>query len=175
MGEWTLSNFVQFLRRGFYCGVSRWFGWTGFENMKDRLQLLDAIHLAFNHPEYAPKDGVTHCNSYVNEVCETYGFKELSGKLANDICDFLSTHPQWSEISMDKCQSLANEGTLIVAGAKAEGHGHVVVVCPGKEKSSGRWGNVPSVASVGKENTIGKGLSWSFSEMPKFWAWRPTL
>ncbi len=143
--------------------------------MKDRLLLLDAIHLSFNHPEYAPKDGQTHCNQYVNEVCETFGIKDLSGFLANDMVDFLSKHPQWSEVSMDKCQELANEGTLIIGGLKAEGHGHVVVVCPGKSKTSGRWGSVPSCASVGKVNEIGKGVNWAFSGIPTFWAYRPTL
>lgn len=137
--------------------------------------MLDAIHLALNHPEYAPKEGVTHCNQYVDEVCQTYGFKELTGKLANGICDSLAYHPQWSEVSMDKCQDLANEGTLIVAGIKAEPHGHVNVICPGRAKTSGRWGSVPSCANVGKDIFIGKGINWAFSDMPKFWAWRSSL
>jgi len=143
--------------------------------MKDRLGLLDAIHLAFNHPEYAPAVGVTHCNQYVNEVCTTYGFKDLDGKVANEICDLLATHPQWVEISLERCQELANEGTLIIAGIKEEGHGHVNIICPGKPKTSGRWGVVPSCANVGKENFIGKGLNWAFNDLPKCWAWKQTF
>ena len=143
--------------------------------MKDSLSLLDAIHLAFNHPEYQPKDGVTHCNQYVNEVCESYGFKEFNGKLANDICDILEFHPDWSVIDMDRCQDLANGGGLIIAGIKEAKHGHVCVICPGHIKTSGRWGQVPSCASVGIENTIGKGINWIFGTLPKFWVYRKTF
>jgi len=145
--------------------------------MKDVFALLDGIHLAFNRPEYNPEHGTTHCNQFVDEVCRTLGFKELNGKLANDIVDFLSTHPQWQEIKCEESQSIANAGGLIVAGLKDEklDHGHVCIICPGKEKPSGRWGLVPSCASVGIENTIGKGINWSFMRIPQFWVYRPTL
>lgn len=153
------------------------FAWWGNTNktMKDALTLLDAIHAAYSHPEYAPAEGVTHCNQFVNEVCSTVGFKDLNGKMANEIIDCVSTHSQWSEIEMERCQELANGGSLIVAGIKESVHGHVNIICPGKEKSSGRWGAVPSVANVGKENFIGRGVNWSFSVKPKFWVWRLTL
>lgn len=144
--------------------------------MKDALALLDAIHAAYNHPEYAPRDGVTHCNQFVSEICSTLGFKDLDGKLANEICDAISKHPQWSEEpSAERCQDLANGGTLIIAGIKANPHGHITVICPGKIKTSGRWGDVPSCANVGKDLFIGKGINWAFSEWPKFWIWRKTL
>jgi len=153
--------------------------------MKDRNQLLDAIHLAFNHPEYAPRINrddkgnvigvTTYCNQYVDEVCEVVGFEGLTGKMANEICEYLSKHPQWSPVKMEDCQDLANGGTLIVAGIRGDPHGHVCIICPGKPKVSGRWGLVPSCASVGKENTIGRGINWAFSERPEFWVWRQTL
>lgn len=143
--------------------------------MRDRLQLLDSIHLAFSRPEYQPSNGITHCNQFVTEVSEGCGFKGLSGLLANQIIDLISEHEQWSDCPIEKAQDLANEGTLILACLKADPHGHVNVICPGKMKTSGRWGNVPSVANVGKENFIGKGLSWAFSDMPKLYAWRPSL
>jgi hypothetical protein len=172
----VLSALLRFIRSkelkiGFSISASQ----TGWTNMKDWLKLLDSIHLAYNHPEYTPKDGVTHCNQFVNEVCESLGYKSLDGKLANDICDILANDPTWSEITMDKCQDLANGGSLIIAGIKESGHGHVNVICPGKKKTSGRWGEVPTCANVGKENFIGKGINWAFSDMPKFWVWRQTL
>lgn len=137
--------------------------------------LLDAIHLPLCRPEYQPGGGLTHCNAFVDEVCQTLGWKGFHGLLANQIVDLMGSSDQWSEIGMNQCQILANAGSLVIAGLKADPHGHVNVICPGKEKISGRWGNVPSVANVGKEVFIGKGLSWAFSDMPKFWAWRPTL
>lgn len=143
--------------------------------MKDSLSLLDAIHAPLCRLEYQPKEGVTHCSGYVAEVAGIMGFKDLDMLLANEIVTRISQNPQWSEIPMEKAQDLANGGSLIVAGVIEEPHGHVVIVCPGKIKNSGRWGNVPTVANVGKEVWIGKGVNWAFSSMPKFWVWRKTL
>lgn len=160
--------------------AARGFTWkterTGFISMKDLLLLLDAVHLPLNRPEYAPQpDGTTHCNGYVNEVCQTMGWKQFEGILANQICDMLASSDQWTETPMEKCQFLANQGTLVIAAFKDDPHGHVNVICPGKEKTSGRWGLTPSCANVGKDVFIGKGISWAFSSMPKFYAWRPSL
>lgn len=149
--------------------------WTGYTNMKDSLKLLDAIHLAYSRPEYAPSPGVTHCNQFVNEVCQYLGFRDLDGKLANEIVDMLELHPQWSRIELERCQDLANGGSLVIAGLKEQGHGHVNIICPGKLKMSGHWADVPSCANVGKENFIGKGINWAFSQMPLFYVWRQTL
>lgn len=153
--------------------------------MKDQLLLLDAIHLPLMRPEYQPliqknDDGtisgiVTHCNGYVNEVCQLMGWKGFDGMMANQIVDYMAGSDQWTETAMEKCQFLANQGTLVIAGMKEDIHGHVCVVVPGKDKTSGRYGIVPSVANVGKEIFIGKGVNWAFSSMPKFWAWRSTL
>lgn len=143
--------------------------------MRDLFTLLDAIHLPLNRPEYRPENGVTHCNGYVNEVCSYIGFKAFEGLLANEMINLMETSDQWTETAMEKCQFLANQGTLVIAAFKEDPHGHVAVVCPGKEKISGRWGVVPSIANVGKEVFIGKGLSWAFSSMPKFYALRSSL
>lgn len=153
------------------------FKWTGYRKpMKDSLTLLDAIHAAYSHPEYIPGGGLTHCNQFVDEVCQLIGFKGFSGLLANEICIELAKNVQWSEeTNLQHCQDLANGGTLIVACYQEDPHGHVNVVCPGRIKTSGRWGNVPSVANVGRQCFIGKGLNWSFSSMPKLYIYRPTL
>jgi hypothetical protein len=149
--------------------------WTGDNEMKDNLSLLDLIHIAFSRPEYQPGGGLTHCNSFVSEVVTGYGFKGLDGLLANDIIDLISVHPDWSIITLEKAQDACNTGTLIIAGLKANPHGHVCLICPGKPKISGRWGNVPSVANVGEKNFIGSGINWSFSDLPTLWAWRSSL
>lgn len=143
--------------------------------MKDLYGLLDAIHDAYSRPEYTPQpDGTTFCNKFTSEVVNNLGFKGTEGLLANQIVDLLSKHDQWSEIPMEKAQDLANQGSLIVAGTHGEPHGHVCVVCPGKQRSSARWTTTPVVASVGKQNMI-RGASWAFSDLPKFWVFRPSL
>lgn len=143
--------------------------------MRDQLTLLDAIHLPLCRPEYQPGGGLTHCNAYVSEVCMTMGYRSFEGLLANDILDLVTKDPAWTKVEMETCQSLGNQGTVVLAGVKAEPHGHVVIICPGKEKTSGRWGLVPSCANVGKEVFIGKGINWAFSSKPLFYAWRPSL
>lgn len=164
------------LDRGFAVTLGSWrFGWIGYRSMKDQLSLLDAIHLPLNRPEYQPGGGLTHCNAYVNEVCQAIGWKSFDGLLANQIIDLMVSSDQWTETPLEKCQFLANQGTLVIAALKADPHGHINIICPGKEKTSGRWGLVPSCANVGKEVFIGKGINWAFSDMPKFYAWRPSL
>lgn len=143
--------------------------------MRNLFTLLDAIHIPFSRKEYQPRDGVTYCNLFVSDVCDIYGFRGFRGKLANQICEDLEKSQDWIELDMNKAQGLANEGTLIIAALKGKIHGHVNVVCPGRVKESGRWGEVPTVANVGKENFIGKGINWAFSEAPKLYAWKPTL
>lgn len=143
--------------------------------MKDVFLLLDAIHTAFSRPEYLPgPNGLTHCNAFVSDVVTQCGFKEMDGLPANEIVKLLPMHPQWSEMPMEKAQEAGNAGTLIVAGILGDPHGHVCVVCPGRPKTSGRWGTVPTVASVGERNMIA-GLNWAFRNLPKLWAYRPSL
>lgn len=160
------------------------FGYLTGGKMKDLFGLLDSIHEAFSRPEYQPEvkkddkgnviDTVTHCNQFTSEVVTGRGFKGLEGLLANQIIDLISKHEQWSEVAFEKAQDLANGGSLIILGTHGEPHGHVAVACPGKPKTSGRWGQVPTVASVGKQNMI-RGANWVFSDAPKCWAYRPSL
>lgn len=143
--------------------------------MRNLLTLLDAIHIPFARPEYQPRDGVTYCNMFVSDVCDIYGFRGFRKMLANQICDALQTSNDWTEINIEKAQELANGGTLIIAAIRGAEHGHVNIICPGRPKYSGRWGEVPTVANVGKDNFIGKGINWAFSDMPKLYAWKPSL
>lgn len=142
--------------------------------MKDLYSLLDAIHEAFSRPEYAPHDGVTHCNQFCHEVVSAIGFKGFEGLMANQMIDILGGSDQWSEVAIEKVQDMANAGSLIVLGTHGEPHGHVAIACPGKSKISGRWGQGPMVASVGKQNMI-RAWNWVFSDSPKAWIYRPTI
>lgn len=172
-GEDVAIAILELLMR---MGITLRTSFTGYhKNMKDKLLLIDSIHLPLCRPEYVPTEGVTHCNQYVAEVCSLYGFRGLGGLFANEIIEVLDKHDQWNRVPMERAQDMANDGTLIVAGYQGNPHGHVNIICPGSEKTSGRWGKVPSVANVGKEIFIGKGINWAFSTFPNLWAWRPTI
>jgi len=161
---------------GHTISISERFSWTGYKKMpKDIFTLLDSLHTPLCRPEYQPGGGLTHCNAYVNDVCVNSGWKGFDGMLANDMIDLMAKSDQWTEVQMEKCQFLANQGSLVVAGLKDLPHGHVNIICPGKEKTSSRWGMVPSCANVGKDVFIGRGINWAFSDLPKFYAWRQLL
>lgn len=168
--NWQLGVMIRLTKR---------FSWTGYTKpMASWLNLLDAVHTSFSSllgPEYHTSPETTYCNVFVSEVCQLLGFREFNGKLANQIVDLVQTHPQWTEVEMENAQERANEGSLVIAGLKAEPHGHVVVLVPGKMKVSGRWGMVPACANVGRTYSIGRGINWSFRDKPKFWLWRHTL
>lgn len=181
MNRWAdcINALVAFMKSPSF-SISRPVEWTGYtkENTmaKDVFVLLDALHAPICRPEYRPTpDGTTHCNQFVAEVCDTIGAKGFDGMLANQVIDYIAESESWSEVPIEKCQGLANTGTLIIAALKTDPHGHVNIICPGREKTSGRWGNVPSCANVGKDIFIGKGINWAFSDMPKFYAWRSSL
>lgn len=159
--------------------------------MKDLISLIDSICDTYDRPDLAPKtDGTTFCNVAVSAVATAMGCGQLAGKTADQMIAFLTTSPDWSEIPFEKAQDMANQGSLLIAGldskALKQGHGHVVVIRPGKPTYSGKWGPTPRCLNVGAENFLARakrgpltnqpcGINQAFVDKPKFWAWRPTL
>lgn len=186
------------------------FSWTGYTKrevttIRDRNVLIDAILTAYDNPAYQPlyKDGKlveTYCNIACNEIAEKYGCNDLKGKTADEICAFMESHPEeWQEIlcaglsdgqkevALLSVQMWANTGSLVFAiqsSYKLGGsHGHICVCRPGVMKVSGKWGKVPAVCNIGRENfiAVGKsgimkgepvGLNEAFIELPRFFVWR---
>lgn len=163
--------------------ISRSISWTGYRSMKDRNLLIDALCETYDRsvirPEgtgmFYPEDGKTYCNMALNDVAIKIGCNELTGLMANDICDLVSASQKWKKVEMVDCQRMANEGTFVIAVQRGTPHGHVCIVRPGLEKFSGRYGKVPSVMNVGKDVSIGKGVNWAFRDIPEFYAWGPSL
>lgn len=143
--------------------------------MKNLPLLMDAVCESFNNTSYKPTDENTFCNLAACAVALKMGCNELSGLMANDMIKFMSASKNWSEIPMDKAQILANQGSLVFATHEGSPHGHICTVMPGNEKFSGRWGKVPTVMNIGKDVFIGKGVNWAFADVPRFYAWRPSL
>jgi hypothetical protein len=86
------------------------------------------------------------------------------------MCDLMADPKNgWLKVSGDVAQNHANEGALVVAAQKKEGHGHVCVVIPGLLKESGSWGKMaPIVMNVGKDVFIGLKASFSFQTEPDY-------
>lgn len=161
---------------------SQKFSMTGYKTMKNRDLLIDSIHTVYDNPTYRPQldreSGVmtTYCNQAVSDIATRMGCKDFVGLTANDICDFMSASTNWSETPLEKSQQLANQGSLVVAGLKDSPHGHVCLICPGIEKSSGHWNaQAPAAMNIGKTVFISKGLNYAFIDVPKIYVWRMSL
>lgn len=174
------------------------------------IRLMDAICVSWDNPSYYPEyeNGVlkvTHCNAFVNDVAQAVGCDDFYDPLthealmADDIIQRMSGSDRWQElrvaglppdaqrIALSSVQMWANQGYLTIAGmssaALGSAHAHVCIVRPGKMKTSGKWGEVPVVANVGKENFIGRGKSGpmkgepvgvneAFIQMPRFFSFK---
>lgn len=179
-------------------------------DVNNLIRLIDAICVSWDNPAYYPEfeNGVlrtTHCNSFVNDVAKAVGCDDLHDPItkepfmADDMIHAMSGSDRWQEIrcagldpgqmviSLRAIQMWANQGFLTIVGATGvnlgQAHGHVAVIRPGRMKSSGKWGEIPVVANVGREMFIGRGKSGpmkgepvgineAFISMPRFFSWK---
>lgn len=159
--------------------------------MRDLITLIDTISDVYDNQAYAPTpEGITFCNLATTAVVVAMGSKDFYGMTADEMIAFMSSSQDWSEVPFEKAQDMANQGTLLIAGLDSktlkQEHGHVAVIRPGKACYSGKWGLTPRVMNIGAENFLARakhgpltnqpaGLNESFVELPKIWAWRPSL
>lgn len=163
---------------------------TGWSEMKDLITLFDSICEAYDRPDFIPKNGITYCNQAVDMVAGAMGCHDFEMKNANEIVEFMVSDSNWQEIKMNQAQDMANEGSLCVAGIDSatlkQEHGHVVVIRPGKQVYSGKWGLTPRCLNIGEENFLARakkgpltamscGLNEAFQPLPQIWVWRPSL
>lgn len=105
-------------------------------------------------------------------------FKNLYGTLppgmnclANEMVSYWAKNPSlWKEITLSEAQGYANNGYFVVAGYQNPGgHGHVVVIVPGKETYSTNWGGkVPCTMDTGyKKRNASQSFSYSFGANKK--------
>ena len=140
-----------------------------------------------NIPELKPEiiknvDGTTtikttHCNENVYRVCQSLGLQVFWNKnasrpmMANEMFDFMAVNPLAYSRFYDHLTAftLVNQGHLIIAACKEEGHGHVAPLypSPGME-TSGKWGTqTPWCSNVGK--TVGPmGVNYAFADPPAY-------
>jgi len=146
-------------------------------NIDDSLfRLIDACCEAYDNPAFKPHDGITFCNQAVWFISERMGYSKFKPRLANEMVDLMKSSDEWSLVAIEEAQSYANQGRLVIAGMRADHHGHVVVIRPGLAGISGRWKiTVPKVVNVGSENFIGKSVNWAFQEKPEVYLWRQDL
>ena len=107
------------------------------------------------------------CSGFVHAVADDLGIA-LSGN-ANAMVDTMGARANgWIGLGHDAALAIgyANRGFFVVAGLKAAGHGHVVVIVPaptGSRYPVGYWGRL---GGVGREKT-GINWSWNRRDLPK--------
>lgn len=159
--------------------------------MKNLPALIEAILDTYDDVSLFPKpNGITFCNIAVYGIAHDMGCNQLDGKNADDIVAFISSDHDWQQVPMEQAQGLANAGSLLIAGLSSselgQTHGHVVVIRPGIESYSGKWGKVPQVLNIGSTNFIARGktgpltnsivgINESFIPKPRIFAWKPSL
>lgn len=138
--------------------------------MRNIALLVDAICEAYDTKAFRPSDGATHCNEVIQYVCRKFNYTKFYGKVANEIIDIMKAPDSpWSNITPNEAWQAANEGSLVIAGLKAEPHGHVCIVRPGTLEFSGNWKeNAPKVMNMGKNCFIDKGANYAFHDKPEY-------
>lgn len=147
--------------------------------------LLELCNEAVLKPEFQPSDGVTHCNQAADFIAFGMGCRDLRDVegnvlMADPIIWKLRGNPNWREVTLGGTWNLANQGALIfgvlTSSQLGEEHGHIATVIPGRPIYSGHWENLsPLCANVGKENFIGRPMSYAFRTMPEFYGWIPSM
>lgn len=136
----------------------------------DLLRLIDAISEAYD-THSVPTPTETYCNLGVQYVLARFGYEKAKGMVANQMVDLFQRSADWGVVGMEAAQALANEGRVVVSGAKGDPHGHVVVVRPGIMEFSGKWKCLaPKVSNIGgRPAALGKSAAWAFEAVPQFW------
>src|SRR4051794_9555355 len=113
------------------------------------------------------------CSGFVKAVATELGV-ELTG-MANDIVDQIQG-PSWMSLANGVDAARQSGLSLVVAGLKAEGHGHVVIVVPGPlahdRYPSADWGDI---FSVGEKNAT---INWAWNQEDRdkvIYAWHALL
>ena len=107
------------------------------------------------------------CSGFVHAVTNELG-APLTGT-ANQMVDDLTTAGNgWTALGNDpqNAQDYANKGFLVIAGLKARGHGHVVIIVPVSQAQRypvGYWGQY---GGTGRKNTT-INCSWNHDDLSK--------
>lgn len=77
------------------------------------------------------------CSHAVMSVIHTMVDAEMPHRDANSLIDYLIAN--WTEVTCENGFYLANLGRVVVGGKKEAGHGHVILVYPGKKILNGGY------------------------------------
>lgn len=148
--------------------------------MKDKIYRV--AEKIFLNPDMIPHDvtgdGIpeTFCNYALHVFMSKFGYSKFKGLLANQIIDYMNNHRDEWDYTRNHVEAHAavNGGNIVIAGQKAENHGHVCIILPSEDMIySGSWQTlVPLCMNIGKKNFFNKGISKAFGTPPTYYIYR---
>lgn len=158
--------------------------------IKDVQKLNEAQDAVFANPKYQPKGDTTFCNLATQEVLRRLGYTRFDDLnvggdnpfTADEMYAYIKSSDDWLIKPMADVQSLANEGTVLVAILPAykldQVHGHLNTLTTGREDFSGRWNyKTPLCMNLGGIGNCfrARGVNWAFQIPPEIYALVSTL
>lgn len=121
---------------------------------------------------FTPDGEASYANLGFSYVAKKMGHRGFDGMQASQIVVRVRSDPDWSNVTPEAAQKLANDGKLVLAGFQDEVLGHVAAVMPGNALRASKWNGelAPIVANVGVRNGI-MGANHAFSSRPQYWVW----
>lgn len=82
-----------------------------------------------------------NCSGAVHDVIKAMVDPHMPYMLANPLILYLSNSAHgWKQVTMQEASKLADQGKVVVGGlAEQHGHGHVIIVMPGRWKPAGGY------------------------------------
>lgn len=144
----------------------------GNSDLERRQNMFEIHYIAgkiFDSREFRKKGGKTFCNMAVAKFLSRVGYTALNGKLANQCIEWMEKSGDFISVGSNVAGELVNNGGVVVAGARGDVHGHVVICLPGQTKNYPPWGQeVPLCMNIGSDYQFGVPIFSAFKEMPQF-------
>jgi hypothetical protein len=143
---------------------------------KSRLfQIVDIMWQKWK--DYDDKEGTesTFCNMFVNDVMKYFGYAKFEGEMANDMFDIMNHQTPWKEVNALNAIEAVKNDFIVIAAQKADGHGHVCIITPGKGMSGTYNKVVPNCSNIGRTNFKDKLVSFAFRKEPTYFLYAADL
>lgn len=132
-------------------------------NARPKTRIVTVAEKAFT-----PRNQINY-SGYVKDVAHLLG-EWMPDVDADDLIKYMGSTPSWVDLGNNdvEASNMAGQHYLVVAGrVNPHGHGHVVVIVPGRENgyAKGFWGSLGNASGAGEN----KGLDYAFDrhELPE--------
>lgn len=145
--------------------------------LKTREELKTFLAKLLTSSDLVPQGRKTFCNVALRRTALWFGYDKIpKDMLMNDIILRIKRDVDFLPVSGGAANNAAITGKWAMALHAYDEHGHGATIYPMEKMGvSGKWGNVPYVANIGKSNGIMK-VSDAFpvnNTEPDYFVWNP--